>query len=176
MSKLECASPLLPLPSHSIRMYRVSLTQWSLRKVLRTQKDCSTCVYPRSQLFVRFSLYDGGIHLTGCVGWKRDAYFLSSPDPANKILSYVRVCPSFFCFFLSLTRSSPRLHVNGGCALEGQTRRETLTTATTTRRSMEHADLRDDVRRLIRLTWRIPKGNERFTGQRRQLLPSFTYV
>lgn len=35
--------PLL-VSSHSIRMYRVSLAQWSLRKVLRTQKDCSTCV------------------------------------------------------------------------------------------------------------------------------------
>lgn len=41
-------------------------------------------VYPRSQLFVRSPLCPGGIHLTGCVGWKRDAYFLSSPDPANK--------------------------------------------------------------------------------------------
>lgn len=41
-------------------------------------------VYPRSQLFVRSLLCAGGIHLTGCVGWKRDAYFLSSPDPANK--------------------------------------------------------------------------------------------
>lgn len=44
-------------------------------------------VYPRSQLFVRSPLCAGGIHLTGCVGWKRDAYFLSPPDPANKILS-----------------------------------------------------------------------------------------
>lgn len=34
----------LPVLSHSIRMYRVSLAQWSLRKVLRTQKDCPTCV------------------------------------------------------------------------------------------------------------------------------------
>lgn len=55
-------------------------------------------VHSRSQLFVRSLLCTGGIHLTGCVGWKCDAYFLSPPDPANKILSSVRVLS--LCFFL----------------------------------------------------------------------------
>lgn len=73
-------------------------------------KKTALPVYPRSQLFVRSPLCAGGIHLTGCVGWKRDAYFLSPPDPANKILSSVRVLS--LCFFL-LTLSL--MSSIGGC-------------------------------------------------------------
>jgi len=82
-SEICCSSP-----RHSIRMYRVSLAQWSLRKVLRPQRDCSTCASDEPIICPISFVTPGGIHLTGCVGWKRDACFLSPPDPANKILSF----------------------------------------------------------------------------------------
>lgn len=77
----------------------------------------STCVSEEPIICPISFVILGGIHLTGCVGWKRDAYFLSSPDLANKILSS-RLRISSLCFFLpSVHRPVTRPVVNGGWSL-----------------------------------------------------------
>lgn len=134
-------------------MYRVSLLQWSLRKVLRAQKDCSyLCIRGANYLS---DLLCAPVESTWQDAWDGNAMPTSFRHPIPPIRRYSRPRKGLVSLFLSLARVSPCLLYRqwGGLPLKDR--------ETPWRRVGEWDAI--SALRLIRSTWRDERNRGEFT-------------